>query len=69
MKKANLDINKCHKCLVCSTLKKCPKNAIKQDRKYIFKVKHPNIDQNKCVGCGKCVTACRYKKDNVIGLS
>ncbi|MCM1992240.1 4Fe-4S binding protein [Oceanirhabdus seepicola] len=68
MKKAVIDTNKCHKCIVCSTIKQCPVNAITQERKYIFKVEHPMIDQNKCVGCGKCASVCRFKKDTVIRI-
>ncbi len=68
MRKAFINTNSCHKCLVCSTIKSCPANAITQDRKFIFKVDYPTIDINKCVGCGKCVKACRYNKDRVITI-
>lgn len=68
MRKAIIDSNKCHKCLVCSTIKVCPKNAITQERKFVIKVDYPSINANKCIGCGKCITACRHSSDKVISL-
>lgn len=68
MKKAIIDTKKCHKCIVCSTIKQCPVNAITQERKFVFIVDKPMIDQKKCVGCGKCANACRHKKDRVISI-
>jgi ferredoxin len=68
MKKAIINTDRCHKCLGCSTIKNCPRNAITQERKFILKVDYPIIDINKCVGCGKCVNTCRHSKDKVISI-
>jgi len=68
MKIARINIDRCHKCLGCSTIKNCPKNAITQERKFLLKADYPIIDINKCVGCGMCIKACRHSKDKVISI-